>query len=354
MTRRARLLAAMACCLVWTVPSSGAPAVAPAKPQPAAQADSPPSVDEIQNLYTSGDYKGALQKISRVLSLKGDAAKSYDRHALLRLKAESHLKLRDTKAAADAFSKAAKEAPDEATGAEDTASETVIKRSKNLAFTPKATKEKDKPAPIDVSDPEKRKEAFAALLAEQKAELESRAKAARQAKSLPPILEGLKLVGAFRTTELAATGEETQSRELVDELGGRAHKLMAEALEDMAETVDGIEEAANDLQEVAVPLRSPTGRGATLERTYKRAGLTTDDRKDLNRVIADCKKIVPTCRELAKALGDNGGKDFEKLAEYGAEVGNKAHKVLTTRYDDNDYSRMNRAGNRMRRPVERR
>jgi hypothetical protein len=139
---------------------------------------------------------------------------------------------------------------------------------------------------------------------------------------------------------------------MTDDLAGRAHKLMAEALEDMAAAVDGIETAANDLREVGVPVRNPSGR-TSVETTYKRAGLDGQDRKELNGVIADCKKIVPTCRELAKALGENGGKDFEKLGDYGADVGNKAHKVLTTDYNE-DYDRMNRTGNRLRRPVERR
>ena len=312
--------------------------------------EAPPDVGEIRKLLDEGKAREALQKLSRALALKGKAASVYDRYDLLRLKAEAHLRLKDASAATSAFAAAAKETEDEVARAECKASEIVIKRSKNLQFTPKADKKNQKPQPIDIADPEKRKEAFASLLAEEKAEAAPKLKAARDAKTLPPIIEALKLIGDMRMLELAATGADGGADDSSKSLTDQALKLMSDAVKDMADLVADVEVAANDLQEISVPARGPNGT-ATLDRTYRRRGLMTQDTRDLKSTIADLKKLVPLARELAKSLGDEG-KPFEKLAEDGAAVGNKAHEVLTTDYS-NDAGTMRRE-TRLKRPVERR
>ena len=327
-------------------PPAGRPAGNAAKPA----ADPAPTIEEIKRLLDEGKHREALQKLSRALALKGDAAKQYDRHELLRTKAEAHLNIKDTAAAASAFAAAAKEAPDEASRAQDKASEIVVKRSKNLVFTPKPTKKGDKAEPVEIVDPEKRKAAFAALLEEEQAAAAPAMKAAKGSKTLPPIVEALKQIGDLRMLELAATGEDAEASKMVEDLAKRAHKLMDEAVQDMAALVKDVETSANDLQPVAVPTRAPGGRGATLTQTLKRRGLSHKDRQDLQRAIGDLKKLVPMARELAEALGEEG-KDFEKVAEDGEVVGNKANEVLTTNYDDD--LDMNSRENRLRRPLER-
>ena len=335
----------------------------PAKPQgrgtlaPAAKAGAPAaaeptaSAEEIRKLLEDNNPREALQKLSKVLALKGDAAKAYDKHELLRLKAESHLKLKDTSAAASAFAAAGKAAADEAAGAEDKAAEMVVKRSKNLTFTPKVGKKGEKPQPIDISDPEKRKAAYAAMLEEEKVEAEPRIKAARTAKSLPPIAEALKVIGDVRMLELAATGDSKDASAQADELTGRAHKLMNDAVQKMADTVKAIETSANDVKEVAVPTRGPNGTGAVLMRSYKRRGLSTRDTQDLKQIIGDLKKLVPMARGLSESLGD-AGKQFAQVADDGAAVGNKADEVLRKNYDDE--MDLMRRDTQLRRPIERR
>jgi len=309
---------------------AGAPAAGAAKTsnEPA------PTVEEIKQLIADGKQREALQKLSRALALRGDSAAQYDRHELLRLKAESHLGLKDAPAASSAFAMAAKEAKDDAARAEDKASELVIKRSKNLQFTPKAGKKGEKAEPIDVVDPEKRKAAFAALLEEEKVTVAPVLKAAKGSKTLPPIVEALKQSGDLRMLELAATGADTETAKEIEGLAGGAQKLMDNAVQDMASLVKDIEASANDVQPVAVPARSPGGRGPIMYQSAKRRGLTTRDTQDLKRTIGDLKKLVPMARDLAASLGEQG-KPFEKIADDGEAVGNQAQKVLTTDYTDN-------------------
>jgi hypothetical protein len=303
-----------------------------------------PSADEIKNLMEAGSYREALQKLSRALAMKGDAAKLYDRHELLRMKAEAHLNIKDTSSAASAFAAAAKEASDDAARAEDKASELVVKRSKNLAFTPRPAKKGEKADPIDITTPEKRKAAYAALLEEEKTAAAPALKAAKGSKTLPPIVDALKRVGDLRMLELAATGSDSDASKLVEDLAGQAHKLMDEGVQDMAELVKDIDAAANEVQPVRTPVQNVGGRAVAYS-NYKKRGLMTRDSQDLKRVIADLKKLVPTARELAAALGEQG-KQFEKVADDGEAVGNQAHKVLTT-----DYNLSMDTG--LRRPIQR-
>jgi hypothetical protein len=318
-----------------------------------------PTTDEIHQLFKDEKYKETLQRLSRVLALKGEAAKAYDRHDLLRLRGETQLKLKDVTGAATSFEQAAKEAPDDKARAVDLATQAVIKRSKNLTFTPSSKKaakagagaaaaggavaagagEKagEKSGPIDVGDPEKRKDAFAVLFAEQKADVEPKLKAAKDAKTLPPVVDALQAAGGLRNLELAATDDDAQVKAMVQDLSARAQKMMSGAVKDMTDTVAQIEESANRLQEVMTPVRGPGGLGgvggAYAERSYKKRGLMTPDVKDLRRVIADCQKLVPAVKELVDKLGESG-EEFKQIGKDAVDVGNHAQKVLTTDYAD--------------------
>jgi hypothetical protein len=330
-------------------PAKAAPGAAkpatPAKPGAATAADTSVSVEEIKQLVGEGKQREALQKLSRALATKGNAAAQYDRHELLRLKAEAHLGLKDAPAAASAFAAAAKEAKDDTARAEDKASELVIKRSKNLQFTPKPGKG-GKAEPIDITTAEKRKAAFAALLEEEKATAAPTLKAAQKAKSLPPISDALKQAADLRMLELAATGADAETSKMIEEVAGQGQKLMGDAVKDMADLVKAIEASANDVQPVAVPARGPGGRGPIMYQSAKRKGLTTRDMQDLKRVIGDLKKLLPMARDLAAELGEQG-KPFEKIADDGEATGNEAQKVLTT-----DYANDNAQNQGLHKPTE--
>src|SRR5213075_3595191 len=99
----------------------------------------------------------------------------------------------------------------------------------------KGAKAGEKAEPIDIADPEKRKAAFAALYAEQKDELAPKLKAAKDAKTLPPLLDALQAAGNLRSLELAATGEDGEVKAMVQDLSGRAQKMLTHALKDMSD-----------------------------------------------------------------------------------------------------------------------
>ena len=95
-------------------------------------------------------------------------------------------------------------------------------------------------------------------------------------------------------------------------------------------------------------IQAKTGKTpADFQRLARAKGLMTPDVKDLNRVIADCKRLVPTIKELVDKLGESG-EEFKQIGTDTVALGNKAHDVLTTDYADS-YTRSPRNA-RDRRP----
>src|SRR5687768_7740501 len=163
--------------------------VAPAKPAAGgdkADASAPalPSMDEIRRLYEARRDPEVLKALSRVINLRGDAAKDYDRHQLWLIKGETHLRMKAAKPALLAFREAAAAAPDDRTRAEAEATALLVKRAKNLVFTP-STKPKAGAGNvggvgggIDVLDPEQRRAGFHALFVDELAAAGPKVKAA--------------------------------------------------------------------------------------------------------------------------------------------------------------------------------
>src|SRR5688572_22292419 len=160
-----------------------------------AEQETLPTGEEIHELFDDGKYPEVLKKLSRVLALKGNAAKAYDRYDLLMLKGEAHLQTRAGSAAMAAFKQAAEEAPDPQAASVARATERLVRRSKNLAYEP-AVRDPDNPSrgagePIDIRDARRRRDALAALFADEMAAAAPRFKAARSSRTLPPIAEAI-------------------------------------------------------------------------------------------------------------------------------------------------------------------
>ena len=288
-----------------------------------------PSDDDIKAAYEKGDYAEALKMLGRVLSLKGKAAAGFDRYALLILKAESHLKLRTTTNAIDTLeeaAKVAKAAKDDKGVADANALIILIKRSKNLQFTPKVVAKKGAGGPIDITDLKRRPDALEALYTEEKALLKSKIQEAQKSKTLPPIATALKAVAALKDLELASTGKSAETSEATKDLVDRAHKLMAKALDDMTRRTARIGAAADELVTQTI-----TRADGTSETRTRRNGLVGTDAKELQGIIDDCKRIVQSCKELTAGFTDDT-EPFEDLEDQATDVAERAHDVKTDNY----------------------
>jgi hypothetical protein len=327
------------------VVSAGRPATTrvahtrPAASQPSetvlnAAANPQAAVEEAKAAYERRDYPETLRILGRVLALKGRAAEGLDRYELLMLRADAQLRMKAQAPAIQALDEAAKlakAAKDDKRLADARALVMLIRRSKQLAFTPKAavanktkggaTTTTAAAAAIDIADPKQRPDALAALYEEEKITAAPKVQAAEKARTLPPVAAALKAIVPLRDLEIAATGGEAQTKETVKQLVEVVHTLMAKGLDDMTKRVTRISNHANEL--VNIPLA--TGGYAS-----HRRGISSEDRTELKGMIDTCKQIVASCRELTEEY--DAGKPFEDLQDQAKDTAERANDALKEEY----------------------
>lgn len=333
MTRTAIAVALLLSLLVG-VPAQGAQ-------QPDGPATTP---DDVKAAFERKDYKETLRLLGRVLSLRGKAAEGIDRYEMLLLRAESNLHLKATTNAVQALEEAAKIAPDDKAAAKARGTVTLIKRSRNLQYTPKAlpgggaragggdgkTAAGDADAkakgPFDITDPDQRQDALKTLYLEEKTAARLKVLEAEKAKTLQPIAVALKVVIPLKDLELAATDHDAETAETINRITDRAHKLMARELDDMTKRTERIAERAKELYEYSTPSLD----GGTRIRTAMR-GLQQKDVKELKTTVDTCKRIAQSCKELAETIAEED-EPFEDLEDLARDTGERAHEVLTDDY----------------------
>lgn len=322
MTRAIPLIVAGVLLLRLSIPCHAAP-------------DPLPTQDEIRLAYQGGQFQQVLQKLPRVLVLKGKAAANYNRHELLRIKGETHLRLKASGPAAQAFAEASKEAPDGTATAYDIAVELLIRRSSVMAYTPKAKDPADKTKalpPIDILEPENRGKAIRALFTDEWAASEPKIRAANEGRTLPPILEALPTIRNLRWLDLAANGNDEKSKAQVAGLVSKAQKLLNAGLKDMSEETDTIERLSNEVVDSMVPMTDSKGKPTGLfDRRYKRRGPDRRQASTLDASVGTCGKIIKSCDELGGTLGSDG-KEFEAIKTEATRIASKAQALLNANW----------------------
>lgn len=292
----------------------------------AADAPAPVSEEDAKAAFEKGDYPGTLKVLSKILAIRGKAAQGIDHYPLLMMRAESYIQLRQTSLALNSLEDAAKvaqTASDNKGAADARALIILIKRSKNLQYTPKvAVGEKKALVPIDISDLKKRKEALEALYSEDRAAARPLVMQADKAKNLIPIAKAMKVVVPLKDLELAASGADSETGETIKDLVDRSHKLMAKGLDDMSRRASKLEEKANQMEQ-----RSVRRLDGSTDYVTERRGLMRDEASELKRTIQDCKKIVETCKELTANFTDET-EPFDDLIDQAKDTGERAYDVL--------------------------
>lgn len=281
-----------------------------------------PTADELQQLYKNGDYGPLLQKLNRVLQLKGDAARPYDRIKLYLLKGDTHLQMKENSLAMAAYASAVKAIdaqtdPRQAAIARST--EQLLKRSRAFTYTPR---QPANAAPISVTDVTLRDKCFAAMFDEAKSAIVVKMRAAKAAKTLPPIVDAVNAVTEMRTYELAAFGKDDQSAAEVDTLAGQAKDLMSRATKDLKSQVDRASRTANEL----LPIRLDPSQAQTQTQLYYKKGVDPKLAKELKAIEDDGAKIAQAANafsDISKKYADAFGEvkaAAEKTADAAKEV----------------------------------
>ena len=292
-----------------------------------------PTPEEIHKTFDAKDYAGTLERITRVLPLKGDAGKAYDRYALLMLKGEAHLQLKQFKSAGDAFAAAAKETDEPEKAAVARATQRVVRESKAGRVQRRVPKRDAKLMSADLLDPDQRDNAFGIAYDDARAAAEPKVKAATRARTLEEIEAALKVLSELHDLELAATGGDAEHLATRQELHDRATKLIDRELERMQRDVVDIRDNANQIvREKIIETTSLTGRNpdSTSLLTVRR-GLSREDKSRLGAIMLDCKRAIETSKSLAKSTTGSED-DADALVARATEVGRLAERVLRAKY----------------------
>jgi hypothetical protein len=306
-----------------------------------------PSMDELHKLFDDGQYQPLLNKLARVLQLKGNAAAPYDRVDLLLLRSEALLQLKQSSSAVAATNEAVKAITDQTdpkVSARARATAILFKRMQGFNFTPKTAPKGQAPKPVSLLDLSLRKSAFEALLPDVQAEVTAKAKGARGAKNLVPIVDAIRSIGDLRAVEMMAEKEDSStSQKLADELAGEAKTLIGEALKTMDKRVAALDDDANQVVATYSAYTQQNGGGVTgrvgpavgptgpTQITYHKKGIDANASRELNGILDTCGKIVAISRDFAdiskaQALG------FKEVMEAAVKTGKAASTTLNADY----------------------
>lgn len=288
-----------------------------------------PAMEDIQSFYDRRLYPETLWGLAQALAIGGEAARAYDRHALLLLKFETHLQMRAVDPALAALRESVEETDDPQAKALAATLEALFKQSKGLSFTAKPQDKDDPPLAFDLVDPDKRRVALETFVAEEMAAAEERADEAARSKSLPPVVESLGVLKRVGVYELAVTGKTERSDEMRSRLSARGHELLKKHLSRLIRRVDTIDRNAD---EMIRRRKAEIGRGRI--RTYRstidsarRRGLTSAERAELRRIVAGAADLQTSVVAYGNELGLNED-DLEALIDQTKELKRQAEKTI--------------------------
>jgi len=294
--------------------------------QTATAPTSPPTMEQLRELYDSGDYRTCIQQVAGVMRLTGAAAKPYDREQLQLLRGETLIALNDPATAKRVLQEASKSSqPDVAIRARGLVA--LLSKSRGSIYTPRSGGGK----PLDISDPENRKRALEAMVTDEIGGLEAAAKPAQSADNLKPIIQIMPRVLDLNAVERLATGEDVRTRPIGAALGERARKLIGSELAAQAQRIQGIEQLANGVYD--------TGRTASSERQSRRGtvgagvtrrGLNSDEREELYNLVEYLRQVEDTAKGAERmarmAQGDVAA--WEEISAQASRVAENAQAVL--------------------------
>ena len=264
-----------------------------------------PSPAAIEKNVEDGKYREALKDLTRVLTLTGPPAAAYDKYAMLMLKAECMLQLKQQPPAIGVLGQAAKEAfgeekPERAVS--PVALAFLAEHSTAYQYVPKAAGDHKA---IPWLDRSRRAEAYAALLVDELPGAERKMGLVAHVTTFAPLMEFGKTVGALHALELAgltdASAGAPGTDPLVKGVGDRAAQLISDALADPSAKVVKISDTANQLVQVNIPQHDLNGR-AWVTQQMQRRGLDGEQAQYLRNVGETCGKMVSAAKELTQLL----------------------------------------------------
>jgi len=298
-----------------------------------------PSMDQIQKDYEAKKYQDVIKETSLALPLTADPSKGYDKSALLALKGESQLQLKQMAPASESYAAAAKEAKDPGLADLYRATSVLIKRSPGGNYLPKQPSTKPagaasaapagKAEPINIIEMKTRKEALVALFNDESKVVGAKIDSLKNQNSLSPtLMDGIKQVGDLRGIEMVATGADTTSSQMLATVGGHVSDLINNAMKQMTQDVDKLSAKANE----TTPSNMVMADGNVYTVNAKK-GLNSSEKNKLNTIATTAKSISATCDDLGKAIGSQQASTFTGIKQQADALAKKADDLAKTNFE---------------------
>lgn len=254
----------------------------------AAPAEPLPTMEELK-AQLSINPAGVLRGVARLMALKGDAAKPYDKYDLLCLKGEAYLRNKQLPIAADTFASAINATEDEKKQSLARATEILIRRCKPYGYMP--GQGTTRPAlPMLILAPEDRKEALATLWADARYVTKPKVDAAMRTTDIKVVLATGPMIADLRSLEIAVTGQAAETKKIAIPIAARAHPAVKPLIDLMIKRTDEIREwAATEVKH-----RAPYSNNRVIA---DHNGLYPEDKDKL-------KLILQTSADFAISAGD--------------------------------------------------
>ncbi len=249
--------------------------------------------DQLKTLETEKKWNELVGATTRILSLKGEKAKEYDRVETLVFKAEAQLQLKQFSLAASTYELISKE---------PTASDEQIDKSLAMALLSRKVDAKgyrvvakgQPPTVIDIYNPENRKEAFQAMFDSASGDLKKEVDKNRTTPNLTALAKVVRTASDLKHVERAASGKDEQSQEMLKTIDEMAVRSIKTWVEDSNQQVEQIQQRAEERTTRIDPV---THREIT-----RRRGLEGTDRQVLDKIISECKGSVTSYKQLVEAF----------------------------------------------------
>ncbi len=319
MTRRLRIAAASALMAFLLVGIAARSAAAQAAPAQGSQEKL--TIDAARASFASGDYRGCLGKISKLLTTSAYKSDSPERYDLLMLRGECLLKLKQKPGAQAAFESAQRmmrKQEDVQRAAAATALISLVKASTPaLVYQPKKGGNA-----VDIVEPASRQKAMGLLMDDLRQRVRPEYQKAMTGDTLLPIHNLLKSAWELYSVEMAATGDVAGTSEKLQELGAHARKLIGDELKRLNARLDQLEDLAGE------PTGGDYGYGGGVR------GLRTDERNELQGLASELVKAEETIQNagrIARLLG-RSGENWDALLTECSTARDSAQRAYDRRY----------------------
>jgi len=289
-------------------------------------ADTLPSMDDLQKQLDAKDYPSVLAGTNRILQLRGPATASYHRTAVWMMKAEALLHSSQFGAAGQAYTSGAEEK--DATDDERDlclATATLLKHSDRKGYTPKATRDQPAPQTYDILDPQKRKDAIAALFNAELSDATPKIDKLKDTTVPNPLVSAAKALAELRPMERVVDKNADKVDALEKSLGDNFTKKMADWQSTNSKRLD---ELATLAQQTTISHYTDNKGIVHSSTTYR--GLMAQEQTEIRDMEKQAQAYAQTEQQVAASLGEIGKAAIEP-----------SQKTIQSLYDQAQSTRRN-------------